>query len=65
MAYWYNVSTGKVEKDGETDPKADLMGPYDSEDEARSALETARQKTENWDAEDREWDERGTSGGRG
>lgn len=64
MAYWYNVESGAVEKDGATDPKANLMGPYDSEAEARNALETARKKTEAWDAEDNEWDERGASGGR-
>ena len=28
---------------------------------ARAALDTAHQKTEQWDAEDREWNERGTS----
>ncbi|WP_018155166.1 hypothetical protein [Demetria terragena] len=60
MAYWYNLTNGQVQKDGETDPKADLMGPYDTEDAARNALATAKQKTEAWDAEDREWNE-GTS----
>ena len=40
------------------------MGPYDSEEAAAAALETARANTERWDEEDREWDERGsTSGG--
>ena len=28
----------------------------------RVALEAAREKTEQWDAEDREWDEKGSSG---
>lgn len=63
MAYWYNVESGQVEKDGETDPHANLMGPYETEADAAAALETARKKTEAWDEEDREWDERGTSGG--
>ena len=36
------------------------MGPYDSQEEAASALDTARTKSEQWDAEDRAWDE-GTS----
>ncbi|NNG40607.1 methionine aminopeptidase [Flexivirga sp. ID2601S] len=57
MAYWFNVDTRQVEKDGETDPKAKLLGPYDSEDEARNALESARERTEEWDKADKEWNE--------
>ncbi|YAL82082.1 methionine aminopeptidase [Dermacoccaceae bacterium W4C1] len=59
MAYWYNVSNGRVERDGETDPKGNLMGPYATEQEAQQALETARARTEAWDAEDakdKEWE---------
>jgi hypothetical protein len=57
VAYWYNVDTGKVETD-ETKGRGDeLMGPYDTEDEASRALEIARQKTERWDEEDRAWDD--------
>lgn len=56
MAYWYNVDSGKVEKDGETDPKARLLGPYDTEDEARAALQSAAERTEEWDKADKEWD---------
>ena len=32
------------------------MGPYDTEDDASRALETARRKTEHWDEEDRAWE---------
>lgn len=56
MSYWYNVDSGQVEHDNDTDPKAKLMGPYATEDEARAALETSRQKNEAWDKEDAEWD---------
>ncbi|NHN57344.1 methionine aminopeptidase [Calidifontibacter sp. DB0510] len=59
MAYWYNVDTQQVEQDGETDPKGNLMGPYNSEAEARAALETSKQKNDAWDDEDREWNEGG------
>lgn len=55
MAYWYNVDTGRVEKDDETDPKANLLGPYDTEAEARNALAAAAERTARWDAEDKEW----------
>ena len=41
MAYWYNVDTGKVETDETKGPGDDLMGPYDSEDEASRALDIA------------------------
>lgn len=33
------------------------MGPYDTREEAQRALQTAREKTEAWDEEDRKWDE--------
>lgn len=58
MAYWYNVSTGQVESDENRSQNAEVMGPYDTEGEAASALATAREKTEKWDEEDRrekEW----------
>lgn len=61
MAFWYNISTGQVEEDGQTDPKADLMGPYPTRAAAEQALQTAAEKTEKWDEEDREWNE-GRSG---
>ena len=57
MKYWYNVKTGKVEDDDNKSPGENLMGPYDSSDEAAKALETAQAKTEAWDEEDRRWAE--------
>ena len=57
MAYWYNVSTGRVETEDNKSQGADLMGPYDSEAEAARALDTARERTEAWDEEDRKWEE--------
>lgn len=55
MAYWYNVDSNKVEQDGDTDPKANLLGPYGTEDEARNALQHAAERTAAWDEEDKEW----------
>lgn len=52
MAYWYNVRTGQVEQDGATSRKDDLMGPYDSPEQAQSALQTAAQRTKQWDEEE-------------
>jgi hypothetical protein len=57
VAYWYNVSTGKVETEEDRGRGEDLMGPYATEAEASRALETAREKTERWDEQDKAWDE--------
>lgn len=62
MPYWYNVDTGQVETDDTRSQDANVLGPYDSQEAASRALEAAREKTEQWDAEDREWDEKGSSG---
>ena len=55
MAYWYNTTTKQVEADESRSRNDDVLGPYDTEDEARNALATAAQNTEKWDAEDRAW----------
>ena len=39
------------------------MGPYATEAEARQAIEHARENTERWDDEDREWDAKGATPG--
>ena len=57
MAYWYNVSSGQVESDDNKSQGDDLMGPYDSQEEAANALQTARERTEKWDAEDKAWED--------
>ncbi|KRF22686.1 MULTISPECIES: hypothetical protein [unclassified Phycicoccus] len=57
MAYWYNVSSGQVESDDNKSQGDDLMGPYDSQEAASNALQTARERTEKWDAEDKAWED--------
>ena len=57
MAYWYNLNSGQVETDEDKSQGDDLMGPYDTEAEAAKALQTARERTERWDEEDRAWEE--------
>lgn len=61
MAYWYNIATKQVETDASRSSSDDVMGPYDTEDEARNAIATAAQNTEQWDSEDREWADKGAS----
>jgi hypothetical protein len=56
VPFWYNVNTGEVETDAARSRDDDVMGPYASEAEAAKALETAREKSERWDEEDRRWD---------
>jgi len=55
VAYWYNITSKQVETDANRSSSDDVMGPYESEDEARNAIATAAQNTEQWDAEDRAW----------
>ena len=59
MAYWFNVNTGAVEDDADKSPVDRLMGPYDSRADAEQALAHAKENTERWDAEDKEWDGKG------
>ncbi|HEU4332811.1 MAG TPA: methionine aminopeptidase [Lapillicoccus sp.] len=61
MSYWYNTATGQVETDDNRGQAQDVMGPYDTEEEAAHALQSARERTEKWDAEDREWNARGAA----
>ncbi len=61
MQYWYDVTTGQVQTDEDRGADVDVLGPYDTAEEAARALETAHERTEKWDAEDRAWDQRGAS----
>jgi hypothetical protein len=54
--YWFNTATGQVEVGHQSDWR-NLMGPYPTREAAERALQTAREKTERWDREDREWEE--------
>lgn len=49
--YWYNVNTKTIEKGAQSD-WSQLLGPYDSEAEARTALEKVQARNESWDAAD-------------
>ena len=62
MSFWYNVDTGQVETDENRSRGEQVLGPYATEAEAQAALATAHKKTEQWDSEDRDWNERGVSG---
>ena len=53
--YWYNVSTGQVEY-GRQSAWEHRLGPYATEEEARRALQTATERTAQWDANDEQWE---------
>lgn len=54
-AYYYCLDHGLVE--GALGCRAEVrLGPYGSLDQASRALDTARRRTEVWDAVDDEWD---------
>ena len=57
--FYYNVSTGQVEELEQKGQSKDLLGPYPTRAAAAAALETARRRTEQWDEEDRRWNEEG------
>lgn len=54
VEYFYNTRTQMVEK-GRQSSWEHLMGPYDSPEDAERALETARKKSQAWDADDAAW----------
>lgn len=51
--YWYNLKTGEVEH-GLLSPSVDRAGPFDTAEEASRALETLRENSARWAAEDAE-----------
>ncbi len=50
-AWWYCLKHGTVEH-GPGCPGKDRLGPYVTEDEARSALELVKERNQEWDAAD-------------
>ncbi|HKG50676.1 MAG TPA: SPOR domain-containing protein [Actinomycetales bacterium] len=61
VPYFFNTRTGAVEELENKSQVKDLLGPYATREEAERALQTARARTEAWDQEDAEWEERGRS----
>lgn len=52
--FYYNVTTGQVEREGESKAK-DLLGPYPTAEEAANALQSVHDREARLNAEDREW----------
>lgn len=61
--YWYNLTTGKVER-GMESPAIDRAGPFDTEEEAARAPELLAERSRAWAEEESREDSWGT-GSRG
>jgi hypothetical protein len=53
--FFYNVRTGQVEELANRGQSKDLLGPYPTREAAENALTTAKQRTEDWDEQERRW----------
>ena len=53
-AYFYNITTGQVEQEGESKSK-ELLGPYPDAESAAHALQSIRDREAKKSDEDREW----------
>jgi hypothetical protein len=49
--YWYNLTTGEVERGFES-PAIDRAGPFDTAEEAANAPELMKQRSAQWAADD-------------
>lgn len=58
--YWYNMSTGEVER-GLESPAVDRVGPFDSAEEAAAAPEVLRARSKKWAEEDAREDDWGAA----
>lgn len=54
-AFYFNTRTGEVEQ-GLASSWSNRMGPYATHAEAENALALARQRNQDWDQSDRDWD---------
>jgi hypothetical protein len=55
-SFYFNTRTNQVEELAEKSQSKDLLGPYGTRAEAERAVQTAHERTEQWDREDREWE---------
>ncbi len=54
--YWWSLVHARVEQ-GPGSPNAERLGPYATYEEAATAIERARKRTEELDAKEREWND--------
>ena len=56
VEYYYNLRTKMVER-GRVSAWEDIMGPYESHDDAERALEIAAARNADWDEDDAAWND--------
>lgn len=54
-AYWWSLTKQRVEQ-GPGEPNSERLGPYRTRQEAEHALERAKQRNEEWEAQDAGWE---------
>ena len=59
---WYYCLQHQKVEEGPECPAKDRIGPYTSPQEARHAMETVRERNEEWETDPR-WDEKDTPAG--
>lgn len=57
MAYWYNVATRQVETDENRSAAADVLGPFETREEAEQSITAAHESSKKYDDEDAAWNE--------
>lgn len=65
--YWYNFTTGQVERGFES-PAVDRAGPFDSAEAAAGAPELLRERSRAWaeeDSRDDSWGKKGSENSNG
>lgn len=55
--WWYCLVHQRVEGE-EGCPNSERLGPFDTKEEAANALEIARERNEQWDRDEDEWNGR-------
>ncbi|WP_107503826.1 SPOR domain-containing protein [Arthrobacter sp. ERGS1:01] len=49
--FWYNVNTHQIEEDAQSGWR-ELIGPYDTREEAQTALDKVQERNQAWEAND-------------
>ena len=55
-SYWWSLVHARVEQ-GPGSPNAERLGPYATYEEAATAIDRARRRTEELDARERDWND--------
>jgi hypothetical protein len=54
--FYFNTRTGQVEQVEDKSQSKDLLGPYPTRADAERAVQSAQERTERWEQENRDWD---------